>query len=249
MTPPIVQRLRDAAAAFREEGVSMRAMAQAHGPEAHGTLLLLLGMPCLLPVPGVGTVLGVGMAALAVAMWRGQGEPCLPQRVANLELPRHWARRVLEGLASAYETAGHHAKARLSHLAGPTWRSAVAVAVGLMAIIVVLPVPFGNLLPALALMLIGLGLVFRDGIAVILGLLMSGVAVIATTGLLLMAWVWGNEWIAPWLGRRALVVPAQLQHAVLSRRIGGRNPGTGAATTHGHVASSGGEAAQCQRRL
>jgi hypothetical protein len=41
MTPSIVQRLRDAAAVSREEGVSMRAMAQAHGPEAHGTLLLV----------------------------------------------------------------------------------------------------------------------------------------------------------------------------------------------------------------
>jgi len=174
-------------------------MAQAHGPEAHGTLLLLLAMPCLLPVPGVGTVLGVGMAALAVAMWRGQGEPCLPQGVANLELPRHWARRVLEGLASAYEMAGRHARARLSHLAGPTWRSALAVVVGLMAIIVVLPIPFGNLLPALALMLIGLGLVFRDGIAVILGLLMSGVALTTTTGLLLMTWIWGSEWILGWV--------------------------------------------------
>lgn len=199
MTSPIVQRLHDAAATLRDERVSMRAMAQAHGPEAPGTLLLLLAMPCLLPVPGVGTVLGAGMAALAVAMWRGQGEPCLPQRVANLELPRLWAQRVLQGLACAYETAGRHAKARLSHLAGPTWRSAVAVAVGLMAIIVVLPVPFGNLLPALALMLIGLGLIFRDGIAVILGLLMSGVALVATTGLLLMTWLWGSEWILGWV--------------------------------------------------
>jgi len=60
MTPPIVQRLRDAAAAIQDKRVSIRAMAQAHGPEAQGTLLLLLAMPCLLPVPGVGTVLGLG---------------------------------------------------------------------------------------------------------------------------------------------------------------------------------------------
>ena len=46
----------------------MRAMAQAHGPEAHGTLLLRRVMPCLLPVSGVGTVLGLGVSALAVAM-------------------------------------------------------------------------------------------------------------------------------------------------------------------------------------
>jgi hypothetical protein len=199
VTPPIVQRLRDAAAAIREERVSMRAMAQAHGPEAHGTLLLLLAMPCLLPVPGVGTVLGLGMAALAVAMWRGHGAPCLPQRVAELELPRHWAQRVLEGLASAYAMAGRHARTRLGHVAGPNWRSAIAVVVGLMASIVVMPIPFGNLLPSLALMLIGVGLVFRDGVAVILGLLMSGVALAATTGLVLMAAVWGGDWIASWV--------------------------------------------------
>lgn len=199
MTPPIAQRLRDAAAAIQEERVSMRAMAQAHGPEAHGTLLVLLAMPCLLPVPGVGTVLGLGVAALAVAMWRGHCAPCLPQRVAELELPRHWAQRVLSGLASAYALAGRHARPRLSHLAISGRRSAIAIAVGLMAAIVVLPIPFGNLLPAVALVFIGLGLVFRDGVAAMLGLLMSGVALVATTGLLLMAWVWGSEWILGWV--------------------------------------------------
>lgn len=44
-----------------------------------------------------------------------------------------------------------------------------------MAAIIVMPIPFGNLLPAVALVFIGLGLLFRDGVAVILGLLMSGV--------------------------------------------------------------------------
>ena len=199
MTPPIVQRLRDAAAAIQEERVSIRAMAQAHGPDAHGTLLLLLAMPCLLPVPGVGTLLGLGMAALAVAMWRGRAAPCLPQRVAELELPRHWAQRVLEGLASAYAMAGRHARTRWGHFVGPNWRTPVALAVGTMAAIVVMPIPFGNLLPSLALMLIGVGLVFRDGVAVILGLLMAGVAMAATTGLLLLAGVWGGDWIANWV--------------------------------------------------
>ncbi|MDZ7591562.1 MAG: exopolysaccharide biosynthesis protein [Rubrivivax sp.] len=199
MTPPIVQRLRDAAAAIRDERVPMRAMAQAHGLDAHGTLLLLLAMPCLLPVPGVGTVLGLGIAALAFAMWRGHGAPCLPQRVAKLELPGHWAQRVLVGLATAYALAGRHAKARLSRFAGPDGAPATAAAVGLMAIIVVMPIPFGNLLPALALVLIGLGLVFRDGVAVVLGHITSGLALLATAGLMLMAWARGSEWLTRWV--------------------------------------------------
>lgn len=199
MTPPIVQRLRDAAATLDGERVSMQAMAQAHGPEAQGTLLLLMAMPCLLPVPGVGTVLGLGMAALAAAMWRGHGTLCLPQRVAELEMPLHWARRVLGLLASAYAMAGRHAKVRLSHLATAGRQSMTAIAVGLMSVIVVLPIPFGNVLPSLALTFIGLGLVFRDGVAVIVGMAVAGLALLATAGLLLAAWAWGSEWLLGWL--------------------------------------------------
>lgn len=199
MTAPIVQRLRHAAASIRDERVSMRSLAQAHGPDAHGTLLLLLAMPCLLPVPGVGTALSVGIAALAIAMWRGHDAPCLPPRVAELELPGHWARRVLGALAAAYAVAGRHTRTRLSHIAGPGWRPATAAVVGLMAGIVLMPIPFGNVLPALALMLIGLGLVFRDGMAVVLGLVGAGLAMLATAGILLAAWAWGGEWIARWV--------------------------------------------------
>ena len=177
----------------------MQTLAQAHGHAAHGTLLLLMAVPCLLPVPGVGTVLGLGMAALAAAMWRGHSSACLPQRAAELEHSRRWAQRVLGLIASAYSMAGRFARARLSHLASADRRSWTAVAIGLMAVIVVLPIPFGNLLPALAMMLIGLGLVFRDGVAVVFGLAMAGLALFVTAGLMLMAWIWGSEWITRWV--------------------------------------------------
>jgi hypothetical protein len=195
MTESIAQRLREAAATLPGERVSMRTLAQAHGPAAHGTWLLLMAAPCLLPVPGVGAVLGLGMAALAVAMWRGQSAACLPRQVAELELPRQWAQRVLAMLASAYAMAGRYARARLSHLASAGERSWTAAAIGLMAVIVVMPIPFGNVLPALALMLIGLGLVFRDGVAVVLGLAMAVVATGVTAGVMLLAWAWGSEWL------------------------------------------------------
>ncbi len=48
-----------------------------------------------------------------------------------------------------------------------------------MAAIVVISIPFGNVLPAL-------------------GLMMAGLALLATAGLMLAAWVWGTEWILGW---------------------------------------------------
>lgn len=176
----------------------MQTLAHAHGTAAHGTLLLLMARPCLLPVPGVGTVLGFGMAALSAAMWQGHASACLPRRVAQLEISRHWAQRVLGVQVYAYDIAGRFAKARLSHLASAGRRSLTAAAIGLMAFIVILPIPFGNVLPALAMMLIGLGLVFRDGVVAVLGLITAVLAFFVTAGLVLMAWVYGSEWILRW---------------------------------------------------
>lgn len=68
-----------------------------------------------------------------------------------------------------------------------------------MAIIVVLPIPFGNVLPALAMMLIGLGLVFRDGMAILLGFTTAGLALLLTSALVAMVWLWGGEWALRWL--------------------------------------------------
>jgi len=199
MTTPVAQRLREAAAALPDGRVSLQALAQAHGPAAHGSLLLLMAAPCLLPVPGVGTVLGVGMAALAAAMWRGDAVQCLPRRVAQFELSHHWARRVLGLLASTYSIAARFAKARFSHLASLGRRSSIAATVGLMAVIVLLPIPFGNALPALSIMFIGLGLVFRDGVAIVLGLATAGLALLITAGLVSMVWLWGGEWVTRWV--------------------------------------------------
>ncbi len=174
----------------------MRELARIHGHEAHGTLLLLLAMPCLLPVPGVGTVLGFGIVALAYGLARGWCTPSLPHRVAELALPRHWAQRVLLGLASGYAVAGRHARVRLSRLASPGRRPGIAAAIALMAVIIIMPIPFGNVLPAVSLSFIALGLVFRDGMAVLLGLVLAAIATLVTAGLFLLAWLWGRQWLA-----------------------------------------------------
>ena len=192
MTNPIAQRLQEAARALPAGPVSIQSRAQVHRPVAHGGLLLLMAAPCLLPVPGVGAVLGLGMAALAAAMWRGDAVQCLPRRVAEFDLSHQWAQGSCDCLRQPTPwpavSPGHGAA--ISHWRGG--RSRAAVAVGLMAIIAALPLPFGNVLPSLALMLIGLALVFRDGVAMLLGMTAAAFALAMTAGLAAMVWVWGG---------------------------------------------------------
>lgn len=184
------QRLRAAADRLDGEPLALSDLADLHGQGTRGALLVLLSAPSVLPLPGVGNVLGLGLLLMALAIWRGQPGHQLPARVAGWQLSAPSARRVLGLLAGIYATAGRWLRTRLPHLAdGP--QSWLAPKVGLMGGLIFLPIPFGNVLPALALCLLGLGLLFRDGLVVLLSMLAGGMAVAYTASLGVMAWHWG----------------------------------------------------------
>jgi hypothetical protein len=41
--------------------------------------------------------------------------------------------------------------------------------------------------------------VFRDGVAVVFGQAMAGLALFVAAGPMQMAWIWGSEWITRWV--------------------------------------------------
>ncbi|MEK8047921.1 exopolysaccharide biosynthesis protein [Ideonella margarita] len=199
MTIPLAQRLREAAAALDTDRVSVARLVQAHGAQAHGSLLLLLALACMLPLPGAGTVFGLGILTMTWPMWCGQAEARLPQRVSDVDMSRDNAHRVLSTLARLYGMAHHVSKERLTWALGNgehgAARRGIAATVAVMAVVVVLPIPLGNFLPSISIGLIGVGLVFRDGVSVMLGQLTA----VATAALMLtlgvLAVEWGGDWV------------------------------------------------------
>ena len=71
---PLHERLRGAAQALQGERVSVAELAAAHGPAAQGTLLVLLAVPCLLPMAGVGNT-SPPTATVSLAMRSGHSRP------------------------------------------------------------------------------------------------------------------------------------------------------------------------------
>ena len=189
---PLHQRLRASSAGLTQDRVSVAQLADFHGAAAQGTSMVLLAAPCMLPVPGVGTVLGLGLAMMALAMWRGQTGAGLPLRVAEFQMSGRWASRVLGLLAHFYELASKLSRRRLhGRLSSAGLQGGLAAMTGVMAVLIILPIPFGNVLPATALMLLGLGLVYRDGVAVLLAIGTAIGSLLYTATLGLAVWAWG----------------------------------------------------------
>lgn len=187
MSAAIAERLRSAAARVGEERISMQHLLQAHGSAATGSLLLLLTVPCLLPLPGTGTAFGLALLALGLCLLRRDEPLQLPERLLSLSLPGAAARRVLLSLATVYDWAGRCLQERLQSVQQGLSRRLLGPLVLAMGGVLILPIPLTNIPPGLALVAIGLGLVFRDGLFLLLGKLLA----FGTLGGL----AWAGHWL------------------------------------------------------
>ncbi|MDR7485569.1 MAG: exopolysaccharide biosynthesis protein [Armatimonadota bacterium] len=150
----------------------------------YGLWMILLGLPMLIPVlpPGSSTVVGPIYAVFAVQMLLGQPRPWVPVRFRQMVLGA--------GAVRALRERGVPWIRRLERLSRPRWAvvpekvvlRAAGVMVFLMGVILLSPLPFLNTLPAIAVMLIGMGLLNRDALFMLAGLGV-GVVSLALAGL------------------------------------------------------------------
>lgn len=157
--------------------LSMAELLQLHGESSGPVLLMLMAVLATLPVAGAGMVLSLGIFLLAWTWLRGIDDMPLPQRLGRLTLNEAWTRRCLHGLAWIYEQADRWLRPRWQPWSHRRLRPAWGVWIALMAALIFLPLPFGNVLPAISLVLLSLGWMFRDGVA----MLLAGVAGVAAT--------------------------------------------------------------------
>ena len=200
MKAGIASSLRDAARNGAEGArLSLRELLRLHGEGSGAVLLMLMSLLSTVPIAGAGTVLSLGLFALAWAWLRGRDSLQVPDALARLTLNETWTRRCLHALAWTYERAERWLSPRwpaLSHARARFWW---ALWIALMAALIFLPLPLGNVLPGTSLMLLSLGWLFRDGLALLLSAATgaAGVGYAVSMGHLAFA-AWAH--VGVWLG-------------------------------------------------
>jgi len=139
-----------------------------HGDGSGAILLILMALISTLPVAGAGTVVSLGILALAWAWLRGRDSMELPQALGNLTLNERWSQRSLQTLAWIYERADAWLRPRWRAICHDRTRVWWGAWMALMAALIFLPLPLGNVLPGTSLILMSLGWMFRDGLVLLL---------------------------------------------------------------------------------
>ena len=85
-------------------------------------------------------------------------------------------------------------------MTGVLGKRLIGVAGLLLALVVFLPVPFGNSIPGLALVLMAVGLLGRDGLAVMAGAAVGLVGIAVASGFVYGAVLAGSSFVRHFLG-------------------------------------------------
>ena len=152
------------------------------GKAGHGVVLLVLSPLAALPIPFSSVPAGIGILVVGIRMLLGRERAWLPAPLRRVRITRQHVLAALRRLARFLRFLGVHPRPRLAPLVSPAGRRVVGLSVTCAGVAVLLPVPFGNQLPALAMATLGIGLVRRDGAALLIGhaLVLASVAWVTT---------------------------------------------------------------------
>lgn len=131
-----------------------------------------------MPLVPTGVIVGTALALLAVQMMAGARRPWLPGRLRALRLPRAIVAAGVSRIMAVFRRIGLSPRPRLEWAvrAGAA-RMAMSFSLLVSGLVLVLPLPFGNQLPSLAAAAFGLALLRRDGVAALLGHVLTLAAV------------------------------------------------------------------------
>jgi hypothetical protein len=171
--------------AVRGEGekVTVREIIDALDARSFGLATLLFAIPSIVPMPpGIPTVVGICLFIVSFQMVIGRPELWLPGILSKRDFDRKSLVGAFEGIAPKLAVIEKVMKPRLLFMTGRVGSVLIGIIVLIMAIVLILPLPpGGNFPPALACAVLGLGLAQRDGVIVLMGLVVSVVALIAVS--------------------------------------------------------------------
>lgn len=194
---PISVVLRELCA---EDDMRLGDIVDRFGRRAFGSLLFVLAIPNLLPLPpGSSTVLGAPLLLLSPQLALGVHAPWLPKWLEDRTISGAGLSRAFNRLLPWVERIEKISSPRMGFMFGTIGDRAIGIICTVLSFVLILPIPLGNLLPALTIGVLGFALLQRDGLFATAGYILA-----AFSGLLLYlaadAVIDGVRLLVNWLG-------------------------------------------------
>lgn len=168
--------------AHPESEITVRSMVAAFGERAFGFLTLVFALICIipLPIPGIHMLLSVPLFYLSLQQMVGRRQVWFPEKILDYTIPRKAFDNISRKAMPWIIRVENLSRPRLSFLTTRWWFCFFGAVIFYITAFLSIPLPLTNLVPAIAICLMALGLLNRDGVTLIIG------AVIGV----LWSWLW-----------------------------------------------------------
>jgi hypothetical protein len=156
-----------------------------------GIVMLLLALVSL--VPGASAFIGILLAVPAYQMIVARRHPALPRFIAERAIPTRRIARLIDRAVPLLRFMERFIRPRWG-TPFETTKRVVGVILLLLGVTLVAPIPFSNIIPALAIALVAFAYLEEDGLLLLIALVASLVSLSITAGA-----VWGAVRATDWL--------------------------------------------------
>jgi hypothetical protein len=151
---------------------------------AYALLIVLLGLPNCLPMPPpIPLVCGLLLALVAIQIIFGRDAPWLPRQLLNRSVARTDVERAVGRAIPVFRRLERFSRPRMTFLDTPLTMRLMGAVILILALGLLFAPPFVGQIPlGLAVCLVGLGLVERDGLVVVGGLILGSIGLTLSLG-------------------------------------------------------------------
>ena len=173
------------------EKVSLADILEAFHERGFGIIWLIFAAPMALPIPvppGINVLLATPLLLISVQMMLKRHTLWMPEKVKQRQFSSAKLKATLKAVIPWLRKIEVLVKPRLEFMTQSTMSSLAGFLGIFMALAVCVPVPLSNTVPSFGIAMMAIGILNRDGLAVIFGMLAGTI------------WVVGMTWLAIFFG-------------------------------------------------
>ncbi len=159
----------------RKEKVYLSTIIEVFHERGFGVLLFLLALPAALPIPalGINMIIALPILLLTVQQAMGRHTVWMPEKIQKRTLKPKQIIGFIKKARPIINFLEMFFKPRMAFITRGLFSILIGLFGTVFAVSITLPIPLTNTVPAMAIALMSIGVITRDGLAVIVGAILG----------------------------------------------------------------------------
>ena len=189
---PTSEYLAFVVAENKNETMTVGELKHALHERGFGILMALAALPLCLPVPvppGYTTFFSIPLFIFSIQMILGMSAPWLPLWLEKKEIKRTNLEKLVEKAKPWLRKIEIHLRPRMTYISVQNWEKVIGTFSFVFALSIALPIPMTNFPPGWGILIMSLGLLSKDGLTIIIGIIVGVIGVGITMVVLALIWM------------------------------------------------------------